>query len=84
MVTEFLAAYTVASSAQCPSMRPESSAMCCRAYRLGRGRQSYNMLAIRIFDSNDHTRWLEPTYASKVATRQSLALDVCIGGAGNL
>ena len=46
--------------------RARVCAMRCRAYKLGKGRQSYNMLNVQLYDANDSSRRLEPTHAARV------------------
>ncbi len=50
----------------------KGEASCCRAYKLGKGRQSYNMLNVQLYDANDGSRRLEATHAARVISRSLL------------
>ncbi len=50
----------------------DSEAICCRAYKLGKGRQSYNMLNVQLYDANNVTRRLEATHAARVISKSLL------------
>ncbi len=47
----------------------DREASCCRAYKLGKGRQSYNMLNVQLYDANNVSRRLEATHAARVSYR---------------
>ena len=49
---------------------PKLEAFCCRAYKLGKGRQSYNMLNVQLYDANNVTRRLEATHAARVTSQE--------------